>query len=188
MPFAPYLATKDPHCYGGTLFRTRYGRRRGGRPLALRHQGTVHLVLRSSLARGDWSLRRHGPAIDGILRRFAARHSVRIHTYANAGNHLHLHVRLSSRANYKAFIRAISGAIAMAVTKASRWSKTLRGRRFWDLRPFTRLVTTRAAFERVQDYVTVNFWEGTGLSRAEARLTASLERIHEHHRRRQRPK
>ncbi len=170
------------------LFRTRYGRRRGGRPLTLRNQGTVHLVLRSSLARGAWSLRRHGPVVDAILRRFAAKYTVRIHTYANAGNHLHLHLSISSRANYKAFIRAITGAIAMAVTKASRWRNALKGRRFWDLRPFTRLVTTRAAFERVQDYVTVNFWEGAGLSRPEARLAVSLERIHEHNRRRQRPK
>jgi hypothetical protein len=86
---APFLA------YGGTYLKSRQGRARG-RPLTFAH--TMHFVLRSSHARGDWSFRkpRNYDRVHGILRRFAAKHGVTIRKTAVHLNHLHLNaVRLS---------------------------------------------------------------------------------------------
>src|SRR5689334_21964800 len=86
-----------------TLFRTehggsvRLGRRKGARPVATRRP--MHLVLRSSRARGPWSLR--GPRTDGrireTMRALARRYGVRVYEFANAKNHLHLLIRARRR-------------------------------------------------------------------------------------------
>jgi hypothetical protein len=57
----------------------------------------------------------------------------------------------------------VTAAIAMAVTGASRWNKL--GIKFWDRRPFTRIVIGRRAFLSVRDYVRINHIEGQGYSR-----------------------
>src|SRR4051812_1508681 len=101
----------------------------------------MHLVLRSTKAKGEWSFKRaaNEKKIQAILQRFSARYGVRVLSLANVGNHLHFQIRLTNRHTYRPFIRAITSAIAMAVTGASRW-KPLKKEpkdRFWDYRPFT---------------------------------------------------
>lgn len=94
---------------------------------------------------------------------------------AVVGNHLHLQIKLTSRDAYKAFIRAITAAIAMAVTGASRWKplkQDARGR-FWDYRPFTRIVVGIREFINLQNYIEINQLEGLGYSRIEARIIVS---------------
>ncbi len=159
----------QPKSYGGELLKTRNGRQ-GPRPLDTRH--TMHLVLRSTKARGDWSFRKpeNRKRIAEILARFARRNGIRIHHSANVGNHLHLQIKLSNRHTYKPFIRAITAAIMMAVTGASRWKKVPG--RFWDYRPFSRVVTGRRAFLTLRDYIRVNVLEGYGYNRINARLHA----------------
>lgn len=164
--------------YGGILLRTRRGRSYG-RPLATRT--SIHLVLRSSKATGSWSFRqpKNKKAILRILKKFAQKYSVKIQSMANVGNHLHIHLQLMRRDGYRPFIRAITGAIAMAVTGASRWrtpdrasGASTQGRRqlkFWDYRPFTRIVQGFRAVQWLRDYIQINFWESQGLSRPEAR-------------------
>ena len=112
--------------YGGSLRNTRKGRE-GPRPLSTRD--SMHLVLRSSKAKGNWSLRRSRKKIDAILDKFSSKYAVNIISQANVGNHLHLHLRLRRRRLYNPFIRAITAAIAMAATGASRW-KPLKTK-FW---------------------------------------------------------
>ncbi len=107
--------------YGGVLRNTRKGRS-GPRPLAVRH--SMHLVLRSSLAKGEWSFRKpkNAKKIDLIIQKFSTKYGVSIHSMANVGNHLHLHIGLGTRYAYTPFIRAITSAIAMAVTGRTRWT------------------------------------------------------------------
>lgn len=156
--------------YGGTLLRTRKGRA-SGRPLSIKD--SLHLVLRSSKATGKWSFRlpSHKRKILQIIEKFAGKYSVQIKSFANVGNHLHIHLRLQTRAGYRPFIRAITGAIAVAVTGATRWNRSRQqiGKlKFWDYRPFTRVVRGFQATLRLQDYIRINQWEGHGLSRDEA--------------------
>jgi REP element-mobilizing transposase RayT len=151
--------------YGGELRNKRKGRL-GPRPLAVR--STMHLVLRSSKAVGPWSFLKHHKKINAIVDKFALKYGVKILSLADVGNHLHLHIKLSNRFTYRAFIRAITAAIAMAVTGASRWKKVKE--KFWDYRPFTRVVIGFRAFLNMRDYIRINQMEGQGFDRTYARL------------------
>jgi len=151
------LLKSQNKAYGGELLKTRKGRS-GPRPLDTRN--TMHLVLRSSRARGRWSFLRNENQhyIKKIVARFSVRYGVRILSLANVGNHLHFHIKLGNRHAYRPFIRAVTAAIAMAVTKKSRWNKGLG--KFWDYRPFTRVVIGFRAFLKLKDYIQINQLEG----------------------------
>jgi REP element-mobilizing transposase RayT len=161
------ILKQSKQTYGGELLKKRKNRL-GGRPLATRH--SMHFVLRSSQARGPWSFLRHRRKILDILERFAVRHGVRLHSMANVGNHLHLHLQLGSRHGYKPFIRAITSAVMMAVTGASRWRRVHLATKFWDRRPFSQIVFGFKAFLRLKDYIAINQYEAEGNSRKAARF------------------
>jgi REP element-mobilizing transposase RayT len=161
------LIKKLKSAYGGELLKTRKGRA-SGRPLSTR--STMHLVLRSSKAKGKWSFIQfeNEYKIHEIVGRFAAKYGVKILSLANVGNHLHFQIKLSSRHTYKPFIRAITSAIAMAITGASRWK---RGKgKFWDYRPFTRVIETFKEYLNLKDYLVLNRLEGLGFDRQHARF------------------
>ena len=164
------LLKKEKSAYGGDLLKTREGRERA-RPLDTRN--TMHLVLRSTKAKGEWSFRKPGnaAALDGIITKFARKYGVKILSLANVGNHLHIHLKLTNRFGYRPFVRAITGAIAMAVTGASRWKKLKKkaSDKFWDYRPFTRVVESFRAYLNLRDYVRINELEGFGVDRRQAR-------------------
>lgn len=162
------LLKSQPSAYGGQLLKTRKGRSRG-RPLATKH--SMHLVLRSSKAKGEWSFRRpkHRKKIKELLKKFADRYGVRILSFANVGNHLHLQLQLIRRETYRPFIRALTGAIAMAITGVNRWTqKSGKNLKFWDYRPFTRVVIGWRAVLGLKDYIRINQLEGEGVNRAHA--------------------
>jgi hypothetical protein len=171
----------EPKAYGGELLKTRKGRAHG-RPLDTKN--TIHLVLRSSKASGDWSFKKpkNEAKIRDLTRRFSQKFGITVLSLANVGNHLHFQIKLSNRFTYKPFIRALTASIAMAITGASRW-KTLserlieegeipRGKNssFWDYRPFTRVVRGLKAFLSLRNYIEINQLEGFGCRRGEARL------------------
>lgn len=160
------LFKQRPTDYGGSLLKTRAGRK-GGRPLAMRL--TMHLVLRSTKATGDWSFKKRSNEVKilAIINKFSARYGVRILSLANVGNHLHFQIKLGNRFTYNSFIRAVTSAIAMAVTGTNRWNPLKI--KFWDRRPFTRIVKGYRAFLTLKDYIRVNIFEGMGYSREHAR-------------------
>jgi len=173
-----HLIKPGSKSYGGELLKTRKGRAHG-RPLST--QDTMHLVLRSTRAKGNWSFKRpqNERKIRAIVEKFSARYGVKIISLGNVGNHLHFHIKLARRQGYKPFIRAVTAAIAMAVTGASRWKplKKTSNWKFWDYRPFTRVVQSYRAFLTLKDYIEINQLEGLGCERVEARfLIASRER------------
>lgn len=194
------LLAKERSSYGGILLKTRAGRRRG-RPLSTKE--TMHLVLRSSKAKDSWSFRkpRNATRINRIIENFSCRYGVRVISMANVGNHLHLQIKLSNRFGYRPFIRAVTGAIAMAITGRNRWSlkrssikpdaseqngdrtslyksapQSLSHKRFWDYRPFTRVVESFKAHLNLRDYVRINQLEGEGYRRSDARVMLQLVR------------
>lgn len=156
------LFSKENMSYGGELRKKRKGRV-GGRPLSVRH--TMHLVLRSSKAVKDRSLNtaRNSAKIKAIFKKFSQKYHISILSLALVGNHLHVHLKLNYRDGYKPFIRAITAAIAMAVMGKNRWNPLRE--KFWDYRPFTRIVVGFRAFRAVEDYVAINELEGQGYPR-----------------------
>jgi REP element-mobilizing transposase RayT len=164
----------SPREFGGVLLKTRKGRSTP-RPLAVRQ--SMHLVLRSTRAKGEWSMRRgrNPKIIQNLISRFSKRYLVQVLSSANVGNHLHLHIQLTLRQNYYPWIRALTATIAMAVTGASRW-RPLKGK-FWDNRPYSKVVSHFKQRLRLQDYVATNQLEGLGHSRAIARLMVLHEQI-----------
>ena len=181
------LLEKKPLAYGGDLLKTRKGRR-GGRPLETK--STIHLVLRSTKAKGDWSFKKpkNERAIQAIVNKFAHKYQIKVISLANVGNHLHCHIKLNKLWTYKPFIRAITSAIAMAVTGVNRWTKKdlqlsqsnsgasghsikeSPTQKFWDNRPFTRVVRSLKALLTLKDYIRINELEGFGYRRDEARF------------------
>ncbi len=151
------LLKNQNKAYGGELMKTRKGRH-GPRPLDTRN--SMHMVLRSSKAKGPRSFnkRENYKKINLILKKFTNKYGIQIISFASVGNHLHMHFKLSNRYTYKPFIRAITSAIAMAVTQKSRWNKVKE--KFWDYRPFTRVIIGFKNFLTIQDYIKINQLEG----------------------------
>lgn len=171
---------------------TRHGRK-GARPISL--QQSMHLVLRSSLAKGHHSLKspRNSSYIQKTVQKFAHKNGIQVLSLANVGNHLHFHVRITKRIGYLRFIRAVTAAIAMHVMEKNRWSEEktssegatrsqTRQRtqnsaslpstktKFWDYRPFTKIVESYVHFLKMKDYLEINQLEGLGLRRDFAQL------------------
>ncbi|MCM2323274.1 MAG: hypothetical protein NDJ90_08420 [Oligoflexia bacterium] len=168
--------------HGGDLTQ---GKRKTARPFDRKQ--ALHVVLRSSKARGERSLLhpRHCNHVRALTKRLEERWGVTVYRYANAGNHLHLLVRARTRPAWQGFIRELSGGIAMLVTGArkghglpremaglSREKGSLRGKKgvaesaqrgFWDHLVFTRIVGYGRDFAGVARYVCTNLWEGLGV-------------------------
>lgn len=176
------MLPKNQNAYGGDLRKK--AKNRGARAISTRH--SMHMVLRSTLAQGAWSFRKHDHKIKSIANRFAQKYGVRLISLANAGNHLHMQIQITNRHTYRAFVRALTGAIAMAVTGASRWatlSQRLKevgakagSKSFWDYRPFTRIIQGFKAFLTLRDYIHINRLEGWGYTRDQARFLIEWDR------------
>lgn len=165
------LIKNSTKAYGGELLKTRKGR---STPRPLDTRNTLHLVLRSTKATGQWSFIRskNKNRITQIVSKFSSKYGIKILSLANVGNHLHFQIKLSNRLAYFPFIRAVTAAIAMAVTGSSRWSplKQSAKDKFWDYRPFTRVVESFRGFLNLRDYIRINQLEGLGYRRNEARF------------------
>jgi hypothetical protein len=78
---------------------------------------------------------------------------------------------------YSGPIRALTGAIALAITGCSRWTKGIPTP-FWDRRPFTRLVRSVKEWEIFDRYLDLNDLEGEGYPRVAARALPKLRRLY----------
>ncbi|MBI2604712.1 MAG: transposase [Deltaproteobacteria bacterium] len=143
--------------FGGSLVK---GNPREPRPISIRRP--IHIVMRSSHAKGERSFLAASRArkIERLVHRLGDHAGVRVYRYANSGNHLHLLVVTRSRKAFRAYLRAISGIIARMTLGVER-GKAL-GLKFWDARPFTRIVEWGREFRAVCRYVAQNTLEALG--------------------------
>ena len=141
---------------------------------------TTHLVLRSSRAQGQWAFTRkeNRQKIKRILSKFCLKYEMQLHALGIVGNHLHIHLKIGNQKLYNAFIRAITSALAMAITGVSRWNKKalipskwaeIQRRPFWDHRPYTKIVYSIAQFLNLKNYIEINQIEGLGHSKKTAK-------------------
>jgi REP element-mobilizing transposase RayT len=147
----------DEKEFGGSRLR---GNPREQRPIAVKRP--MHLVMRSTLARGERSFLRKQNArrIETLVRKLGKEKGVNVYRFANSGNHLHFVVLPSSRPAFRAYVRAVSGLIARISLGVERG--TPKGLKFWDARPYTRIVEWGRDFKSVCDYVLQNTLEAIG--------------------------
>ena len=173
--------------FGGILLN---GRRKSTRPLS--SKDSIHFVLRSSWAMGSDSFlaSRNRRSIDLLITRFAKKFGVKIYQRAIQTNHIHLLLKITNRALYKAFIRALSGKIASQVMgqqsfklfkesrllslKSKRASEgeggdgsvpshgQVKSEGFWQYRPFSRIVNWGRDFKICTLYLKQNILEALG--------------------------
>jgi hypothetical protein len=121
----------------------------------------LHLVLRSSRAKGSWSLHVHERKARLLTHRLAARFHVRVYRLANSGNHLHLLVKAPTREASQNYLRALAGMLARAVTGARKGRPVGK---FWDHLAFSRVVAWGRDFLRTRGYLVINELEAVGMA------------------------
>jgi REP element-mobilizing transposase RayT len=159
----PFIATSKRHGGG-----TRVGKRKIARPIVTKRP--MHVVLRSSRARGKLSLHTHARAIQAIVAALGKKFEVKVFQSSNNGNHLHLLVQATERNAFKSFLMALSGRIAQEVTGAKKGKG--QGFSFWDHTPFTRIVEWGRDFFNTHSYVIQNVFESVRVIPYQARGTS----------------
>jgi hypothetical protein len=128
----------------GGIART--GHRKTSRPIE--PTLPLYVVLRSSRARGKWSLAR--PPIKTVvkdtLRELSQRHGIKVFAFSNGGDEVHLLLRAESRESFQAFLRAFAGLIARQVTGARKGKPSGR---FWDALTYSRVLKWGEEFDLV---------------------------------------
>lgn len=180
--------------FGGELL---HGRRRRRRPIRCQH--SLHVILRSSWARGAYSFRapRNLPRIERLIRSIALRFGVKVYRQAIVGNHIHLIVGFRYQESYKSFVRLLSGQIASHVMKQQSFKIFRRslgagdtpgrqtsepqgkGQQFFQFRPFTRILNWGRDFRNCGRYLMQNALEAVGAIPYQPRKKARGVSIHE---------
>ena len=160
--------------FGGDLLLNSHAKLQ--RPISIRR--SMHVCLRATICRGHLSFLRtnHRKAVSCILKNQAALHRIKLHKMAIASNHIHLILRPLSRKTLISFLRSISGLIARAVLKSERGklsgrlprsssnrSPSLAKKRFWDKRPWSRIINWGRDFRTAIKYLEQNTLEALGL-------------------------
>lgn len=166
--------------FGGRLI---HGRRRGRRPLSTKEP--IHIVLRSSWARGPFSflLTKNKKAIERLIQIYARQYAIKVYSRAIVGNHFHLIIQISSRKSYNRFIRVLSSQIASHVMRSQSFQEFQKhfleqhagdpptaaevqgkGQAFWQFRPWTRVMHWGKDFQACRKYLTQNILEALGFT------------------------
>ena len=142
--------------FGGSLLRNSHAKEK--RPITIKTP--MHLVLRSDIAKGSRSLLNFERRVQKIIYNQGRKFGVKIYRLSNVGNHLHLLILPRSRRAFQGFIRAIAGLIARSVLRAERGQS--RGLKFWDQRPFTRVISWGRDYARACEHLLQNTLEALG--------------------------
>lgn len=154
--FLENFKMKSQKHFGGAYLKNSNPKEK--RPISTKK--AMHLVLRSSMAKGPLSLLRNNKKVSNILYKQAKACGVKIYRFANAGNHLHLIILPSTRVTFMKFIRSVSGLIARFILKAERGAA--KSMQFWDKRPFTRILEWGKDFKVSSEYLLQNTLEALG--------------------------
>lgn len=156
--------------FGGSLLK---GNAKTKRPMSSKLP--IHLTLRTHTKNSMRKPRAFG-LVNDLVYKTAKKHGVKIYEFANAGNHLHILLRLPHIRSWAAFIRELSGRISQEMQQLKGPEK---GQKYWMHRPFTRLVAGwRKAFKTAKHYIVLNAWEADGhISRKDWKNLAEMREV-----------
>ncbi len=157
--------------FGGSLLKNSHAKEK--RPITVKTP--MHLVLRSDIAKGSRSLLNFERRVQKIIYRQGRKFGVKVYRLSNVGNHLHLIILPRTRRAFQGFIRAISGLVARAVLRAERGQS--RGLKFWDQRPFTRVISWGRDYAKACEYLLQNTLEALGFLPYRPRAKSKVLRI-----------
>lgn len=130
--------------FGGSLG---LGQRKTARVLDSRKP--IHFVLKAHPSKNLYFRRRE---LRELLYRFSRKFGVKIYSESVQRDHWHICLKMTHRALYRSFIRALTGTIALKL-----------GKGLWIQRPFSRIVSWGRDFLSVQDYILLNQCEAAGI-------------------------
>lgn len=134
--------------FGGSLLKN--SNAKVPRPLSTKHP--IHVVLRSSAAKGKWSLKKplNHKMVEETFKQLASEYEIKVHEALVANDQLHLLIQLGRRDDFAPFIRSLSGTIAIKVTGANKLAGLKE--KFWDFRPWSRVVAQKRGYSLLRDY------------------------------------
>lgn len=142
-----------------TIDRT-YTNNKFERPFSNAH--AIHVTFRSSLAVGPNSFLcpRNWLWLQNYIPSLAHRLNIELYRWSVNGNHLHLVLRALDRKSFQTFLKVVASRTARFVLAVERGrAKRVR---FWDKRPYSRLLTWGPEFKNVLRYVARNSKEALG--------------------------
>lgn len=122
----------------------------------------LHVTMKSSQAKGKWSFLKHDNyfSVLELIESLKQRFSITIEKQSINSNHLHLLLRAKTKDDLSGFLKALSGLIVRKVT-GSQKGNSLKAK-FWDQRPFSRIVSFGRDFRNVVKYIGMNMNESIG--------------------------
>ena len=148
------------------------GKRKTIRPVATKR--AMHVVLRSSRARGDLSLLtlRNQKHLRKVLNQVQSKFAVKVSSMANVGNHLHLVTKAKTQDDFKNFLRTLTALLARFVTGARKGDP--KGK-FWDGLAFTKVIEWGKHYQNLSNYIEINQLEAMGwIDRAVQKATGRV--------------
>ncbi len=138
---------KTSTSFGGDLLKDK--KNRTARPISSKKH--MHLVLKSSHMCEERSLFRSEDAklFRGILNKYAEKYFVVIVRFKLVGNHVHILFKVKPAKLYKDFIRSLTGQFAQKMIERFK----LNIKKFFDERPFTRVIEFGRDYIRVISYI-----------------------------------
>jgi REP element-mobilizing transposase RayT len=85
------------------------------------------------------------------------RFNVKVYSFANSGNHIHLLLRAKVKGDFQNYLRSLTGLIARHVTRSERGRKFGK---FWDHLAYSKLVGWGREFQNAITYIARNALEG----------------------------
>lgn len=149
---------------GGSLNKKSHPKE--ARSISTKH--AMHVVLRSDVAHGVYSLINKATFIRKLINKHAELCGIKIYEAAIVSNHIHLLIYLKTndhptgRKTLAKFLRIVSGLIPRKVLGAERGSA--KHIKFWLYRPYTRIVIGfKKGYQIAKDYVVRNHLEAIGV-------------------------
>lgn len=123
----------------------------------------LHVVLKSAACAGVFKFTNLQVRlrVEVIVKDWAKKKKITLYKVAIVSNHIHLLLRVKQRELYIEFIRALSSDLA---SKMKKWAKKLniKYNKFWENRPYSRIVHFGKHFQQCLGYLEKNTLEALG--------------------------